>query len=289
MSRRSADPRRRRLADPRPRQRPTTAATRCRLPLPPHRHRRPHPAGLLRDPRRRASQTAVAFWARAARLVRPATASAANACSPTTAPATGQALARRLRGTGHAPSRRPDLAAHRPTARSNGSTASCSRNGPTSDPGRSERRTHRRLHGFIHFYNHHRAHGALGWSTPAATLTTSQGQPPRRSQLDDEVLGLGVGADDRRGGLLGFELELLGELHADAVELEQLGDLGLVLEVGARRVAPRVARRRGTAGGTARRASGRPRRRSPTPRGCGGASSSASASAISTPRPCSSR
>lgn len=32
---------------------------------------------------------------------------------------------------------------------------------------------HQRTHAyqrFIHFYNHHRAHGALGWSTPAATL-----------------------------------------------------------------------------------------------------------------------
>ena len=30
-------------------------------------------------------------------------------------------------------------------------------------------RTHG-YHGFIHFYNHHRAHGALGWSTPMSTL-----------------------------------------------------------------------------------------------------------------------
>lgn len=26
--------------------------------------------------------------------------------------------------------------------------------------------------GFCHFYNHHRSHGSLGWSTPAATLTS---------------------------------------------------------------------------------------------------------------------
>jgi len=24
--------------------------------------------------------------------------------------------------------------------------------------------------GFIHFYNHHRAHGALGWATPTSIL-----------------------------------------------------------------------------------------------------------------------
>ena len=32
--------------------------------------------------------------------------------------------------------------------------------------------------GFIHFYNHHRAHGALDWSTPAATLNTLRDNLP---------------------------------------------------------------------------------------------------------------
>ena len=35
----------------------------------------------------------------------------------------------------------------------------------------SDHERHLAYHGFIHFYNHHRAHGALGWSTPAATLS----------------------------------------------------------------------------------------------------------------------
>ena len=34
-----------------------------------------------------------------------------------------------------------------------------------------QQRTHAYT-GFIHFYNHHRTHGSLGWSTPAATLNT---------------------------------------------------------------------------------------------------------------------
>ncbi len=90
----------------------------------------------------------------------------------------------------------------------------------------------------------------------------------------DEVLGLRVVADERAGGLLGLVLEagLLADLDPEAAGVEQLGDLLVVLEVRAGGVAPRVAARRGTAGGTGRRSTGRPRRRSPTPRGCVGAS-----------------
>ena len=32
--------------------------------------------------------------------------------------------------------------------------------------------------GFIHFYNQHRSHGALGWSTPAATLSALRDNLP---------------------------------------------------------------------------------------------------------------
>src|SRR5690242_12100386 len=58
----------------------------------------------------------------------------------------------------------------------------------------------------------------------------------------DEVLGFGVVEDDRRGRLLGLVLVagLLGALEADALPTEQLEHLGVVLEVGARGVPPRV-------------------------------------------------
>ena len=72
------------------------------------------------------------------------------------------------------------------------------------------------------------------------------GRPPALVEVasaGDEVLGLGVVADDGRGRLLGLVLEagLLADLDADAVGAEQLGHLRVVLEVGARGVAPRVA------------------------------------------------
>ena len=42
----------------------------------------------------------------------------------------------------------------------------------------SERQRAKAYDGFIHFYNHHRAHGALGLSTPTATLATLQDNLP---------------------------------------------------------------------------------------------------------------
>jgi transposase InsO family protein len=36
----------------------------------------------------------------------------------------------------------------------------------------SEAERHAGYATFCHFYNHHRSHGSLGWSTPMATLTS---------------------------------------------------------------------------------------------------------------------
>src|SRR4051795_12637011 len=66
---------------------------------------------------------------------------------------------------------------------------------------------------------------------------------PAPPSAGDEVLGSGMVADDRRGGLFRLVLEprLLVHLDADATGVEQLGDLLVVLEVGAGGIAPGVA------------------------------------------------
>ena len=45
-------------------------------------------------------------------------------------------------------------------------------------PWHSERQRSLGYDRFLHFYNHHRAHGALGWSTPAAALYTLRDNVP---------------------------------------------------------------------------------------------------------------
>jgi transposase InsO family protein len=46
-------------------------------------------------------------------------------------------------------------------------------------PWHSDHQRHLGYARFLHFYNHHRAHGALGWSTPAATLHHHRDNLPR--------------------------------------------------------------------------------------------------------------
>ena len=45
-------------------------------------------------------------------------------------------------------------------------------------PRTSEPERHTGYDAFTHFYNHHRAHGALNWATPAATLDNLQDNAP---------------------------------------------------------------------------------------------------------------
>lgn len=47
--------------------------------------------------------------------------------------------------------------------------------------------------------------------------------------LRDEVLGLGVRADNCVGRLLGVELEAFGDFDANTVSAQDLGDLGVVV------------------------------------------------------------
>ena len=89
-----------------------------------------------------------------------------------------------------------------------------------------------------------------------------------------EILGLWVVADDGVGGLLGVQLEPLADRDADPIAPQQFDDLGVVGEIRAGRVRgnPTSSGHPGTAAGTVRSESDRPRRRSRAPRGCACAS-----------------
>ncbi len=76
--------------------------------------------------------TAAGFWQHSGSC---RSGSTRNGSSPTTAPATDHATGTRPVTRPARRSRRPDRTGPRPTARSNASTGSCSKNGPTSDPG----------------------------------------------------------------------------------------------------------------------------------------------------------
>src|SRR5436190_9742552 len=80
-------------------------------------------------------------------------------------------------------------------------------------------------------------------SSHAPSAATSTMAPTVMIPLaGDEVLGPWVMQDDRRSRLLGLVLEagLLRALEPDAFAIEQREHLGVVLEVGTRRIAPRV-------------------------------------------------
>ena len=73
------------------------------------------------------------------------------------------------------PTSGPGPTGPRPTARSNGSTAPCSTNGPTPAP--TAPRPHAAgLAHWLHTYNHHRGHTALGGQPPASRVTNLSGQ-----------------------------------------------------------------------------------------------------------------
>src|SRR5580704_19268978 len=65
--------------------------------------------------------------------------------------------------------------------------------------------------------------------------------PTRRGPSCDEVLGLRVVADDGVRRLLGLHLEPLAHRDADAVPSQKLNNLGVIIEIGAGGIPPRIA------------------------------------------------
>ena len=143
-----------------------------RLRLRPHRHRRPHPAGLQRStPRRERSAPAPAFLHRAmawfaAHGVRVRRMLTDNAMVYRRGTDWGWSLF--SLADSHAAS--PNPAAHGPTAKQNASTAPCSTNGPTPAPWTSNSLRARGLDRFLRHYNTRRGHSALGGQPPISRL-----------------------------------------------------------------------------------------------------------------------
>ena len=143
--------------------------TRLRLPAP--RGRRPLPAGLLRDPSPTRRRRPPRVLATRRRPSSPPAASPSRPCSPTTArlplPTLGRPSATRSSTAGPAPT------GPRPTARSSGSTAPCSRNGPTPTTYLCEADRAAAYPAWLHHYNHHRGHTASKASHRSTACPTS--------------------------------------------------------------------------------------------------------------------
>jgi transposase InsO family protein len=70
----------------------------------------------------------------------------------------------------------PGCGVGKPTAKSNGSTALCSRSGPHKRLYTSEKARRAALSGWLHHCNHHRPHTALGNLPPITRCTNVTGQ-----------------------------------------------------------------------------------------------------------------
>ena len=75
----------------------------------------------------------------------------------------------------------------------------------------------------------------------SAAIPANRGTRNDKRALHRKVLRVRVEHDDRAGRLLGMQLELLGQRHADPLRAEQRQDRRLVLQPRTRRIAERIA------------------------------------------------
>ncbi len=141
-----------------------------------HRHRRPLPRRLRRDPRRRDRRHRHRRAAPRGGLVRRPRRHRRTGALRQRLGLPLPRLARRLPRARHHARRGPAPTGRRPTARSNASTAPSPTAGPSPacSPARSARR--QALPGWLHEYNHHRPHTAIGNVPPITRLTNLPGQ-----------------------------------------------------------------------------------------------------------------